>query len=186
MHSFIMQAGTRLGISTKILIALTGSALASDASYDNAPTADLELTIQGQIAPKCTVNIEADHTELDLTNTSGFADISVDVDCNEELYVELQSLNGGFELESRRKFSPDTNGFTSFIPYTANFSVDAPYALPLQIKSASMKGQRQGGTIGVVPFQTSGNLRLNWSLESQLYGGRYSDVIEIHTSSRGR
>lgn len=146
---------------------------------------DLELKIAGQIAPKCDVHWNNKDLDLDLSAPNGHQDFLVSVNCNQLLNVELTSEFGGFKLDTNSAI-PAVSGFTGFISYTAEFSVDIQNAKTVTADSQSMRATPRGGSIGVIPYETSGRLRLTWDNQSTPFGGRYRDVIEIRTSSKGR
>ncbi|NNF00980.1 MAG: hypothetical protein HKN25_18330, partial [Pyrinomonadaceae bacterium] len=132
------------------------------------------------------VQILDNQIELDFSNLTGFENVNVDIDCNQELVVEMQSRHGGFQLVTPGREHQANNGFTAFVPYTAEFSVNALNSQKIRVESADMKGVTRGGSIGVIPYQSNGNLKLIWSSDTPMLGGRYIDVIEIRTSGKGR
>lgn len=165
---------------------LCGSpAIAGGESFTSASSTNLELKIAGKISPKCDVRLAEEDVELDFSSRDGHQDFLVEVDCNQELGIEMRSQHGGFRLETIGKNMPKARGFTGFVPYAAEFSVNALGAQPVLVNSELMKNSASGGSIGVIPYKTNGNLSLKWSAKADLFGGRYSDVIEIRASGNG-
>ncbi len=190
MYNLVVKAGTRLSLYTCLLAGTGAAADAGDlAAMMDRPVSsstDLELVVSGHIAPKCEIEWDPATVDLELSTPRGLKDYPVQVDCNQILDVELSSLHGGFRLQTNRASLPDVPGFTGFIPYHVIFSVNIPDATPVHSNSHSMQSSPQIGSVGVVPHQTTGNLRLSWDQDAIPFGGRYGDVIEIRASGRGR
>lgn len=169
-----------------MLCTTVSAGLTAKASDYSQESLDLELVISGTISPRCEVFLENGNIALDLGTAKGAQNYPVHIDCNEILHIEMVSREGGFKHQTLSGSPPELNGFTAHIPYLAEFSVDAANAQIVRVKSQAMKGTPQGGSTDVIPFRTLGNLRLSWHHDAAPYGGRYSDVIEIRASGKGR
>jgi len=182
MNNTRIKAGFRLSLYTCLLLS-GGAAKANDLG---SSATELELIISGYVSPKCDIKWNPQSIDIELSAPRGHQDYPVQVDCNQILDVELSSAYGGFRLQTNRMKFPDVPGFTGFIPYQANFSVNIPGASSVIADSQSMQSAPQAGSVGVVPHRTTGTLRLSWDQDAIPFGGRYGDVIEIRASGRGR
>jgi len=80
---------------------------------------------------------------------------------------------------------PDYPGFDNFLPYNLTFAIDALDAQPVMFESQSIKGTHGEGSVGVIPFQTTGYVMLDWAPGEPLVAGNYRDVIEIRVIGDG-
>ncbi len=151
--------------------------------HGRSDDAKLELKIKGRISPKCEIDLPNRRVQKILTDGPGSESIGFRLNCNQRLSVSMTSTNGGFEHPTRDR-DQAFEGFTNFLPYRAQFSVNASNAVPVTANSVSMLGGA-GGSIGTIPFNTTGTLELSWAPELPLLGGTYEDTIEIRVSGAG-
>ena len=145
----------------------------------------LRLKLKGHVRPHCGIGLENQQIFENLTDGPGHRVIAFEVDCNEELQIEMRSLNGGLQHENASLIGVQP-GFLTLLPYDLSVNVQASNAQTVNVGSQEIKNIFRGGSIGVIPYRTSGQLELRWSPENPLIGGRYRDVIEIRTSGKGR
>ena len=152
-------------------------------SYRNA-SVTLDLALQGYIRPHCSIKLDTRDVHEILTDEAGSTDFGFDVNCNQRLSVEIKSQNGGLLHENWQNilFSP---GFADRIAYDLEFSVEAEGAEPVRVNSLDIVNMPGGGSIGVTPFESRGNVQINWSPEVPLIAGSYGDVIEIRVTGEG-
>lgn len=181
-----VHAVFRHGLMTILAFGMAAKAGANDFRSEVSHSANLELVLQGHISPRCEVALDARNIELDLKQVTGSRTYPVQIDCNQVLNIEMSSRNGGFQIETNTSRRAPSHGFTDFIPYHATFNVNVPGARAIHFDSLKMKSIFQSGSVGVVPFETTGTLELSWSHNSTPYGGHYSDVIEIRASQKGK
>jgi hypothetical protein len=162
-------------------LAITPAVHASNGSNNDG--VDLDLTIIGRISPKCEINLPEKAVHVQLFDRPGNEQVEFTVNCNQKLSVTMTSLNGGLEHVTHSR-GEQFEGFQNFLPYTAQFDVNADGAQVVSIDSEAMVGGATG-SIGVVPFSTNGTLNLSWDPEQPLVGGTYEDVIEIRVTGAG-
>jgi len=183
-----MRLGITMLLSAFIVSGFSYWYTASATSFLSAQMmakADITLDISGHIKPKCDLLIAEKQISLTLGKTAGYRDMDIQIDCNQTLSIEMQSLNGGL-LNEKADFLSSSSGFTEILPYDLEFTVPAAGADLIRVESENIKGVMRGGSTGVTPFKAKGNLRVRWTPEQTLLGGRYSDVIEIRASNIGR
>ena len=145
---------------------------------------NLELDLRGYVKPRCELNLSTNDIYTVLTDGPGQETVPFNVNCNQRLSVSMQSRNGGLQHEKHGIWDTST-GFTGFLPYKLEFTVNADGAEPVVEESEKIKAVPGGGSIGTIPFRAKGNLKLSWVPEGNLFGGRYGDVIEIRVSGEG-
>ena len=152
-------------------------------SYRNA-SVTLDLALQGYIRPHCSIKLDTRDVHEVLTDQAGTTEFGFDVNCNQRLRVEIQSQNGGLLHENWQNIlhSP---GFTDRVAYDLEFSVEADGAEAVRVNSKDIVNMPGGGSIGVTPFESRGNIQINWSPEVPLIAGSYGDVIEIRVTGEG-
>ena len=170
-------------LASKLAAAALALSLAGHTAPAVASDAVATLTVVGQVSPKCSIDLDSDTVDHQLTDGPGRERVGLSVDCNQRLVVNMQSQNGGFLHESGRRDSGSPQ-FISLVPYQTTFEVDSAGAAPVSFRSDQMLAGASG-SVGVTPFKARGALILDWSPEKPLLGGSYSDVIEIRVSGEG-
>lgn len=168
-----------------IIVAATLGTPAFAHSYDGANSYDgakstLELKIRGKISPKCEISLSKKAVEVVLNDHAGTESLPFRIDCNQRMSVVMRSLNGGLQhvdIGREARFP----GFANYVPYRATFALDSNGAVPVSARSEEMS-TGAGGSLSVVPYQTTGSLNLAWDEGLPLLGGQYRDVIEIRVS----
>ena len=177
-----ISASIKLGLLGTLLV--FGSANANINSQNVAGSTTIELGIEGFIKPHCIIEFDSSRSNIPLTAKAGQYTQSFEVDCNQHLSVEMQSLNGAF-LHENSKLLIQSPEFTDRVNYQVDFAVSAPGASVVSARSQDMFENPVVGSIGVIPFKTKGNLHFSWSPDKPLIAGEYGDVIEIRVTGDG-
>jgi len=172
--------------STGIAVAFSQPAIGSDSrGYEVADsTADLKLKLDGFIKPYCSIDIPDDKLWFPIYDEAGDSSVAFNVNCNQDLKVEISSLNGGLQHAAFHRI-PDYDGFSEFLPYNLSFAIDAANAQALNFQSEQIKAAPGRGSIGIIPYSASGRLDLSWAPSEPLIAGEYRDVIEIRVTGDG-
>ena len=156
------------------------SATSSQASSD----VSLSLDVSGHIAPRCVMTMDSARMDVVMSHRKGSASLGASVDCNDAMRVDFTSRNGAL-IHTGADVLMDSPGFTSRVPYDVTLDVAAPGAVPVTVASEDAGVAATGGGIGVVPFDSRAQLRVDWRAEEEPFGGTYGDVIEIRVSIAG-
>lgn len=148
--------------------------------------ATLKLAITGRIAPRCEIALgerRIDAKLSSLPSQTGQERLGFKVRCNQTMAVTMLSKNGGLEhaTHAQGKSFP---GFLNFLPYQADFEVNAAGARPIAASSEEMR-RGAGGSISTIPYDASGSVKIRWAAQQPLVGGVFQDVIEIRVSGAG-
>ena len=145
--------------------------------------ASLSLELSGRIAPRCTMSLDGSRLHVLMEGRTGSASLGASVDCNDTMRVDFRSRNGAL-VHSQADTLMSSPGFTARVPYSMTLDVAAPGAVPVTVASENAITETGGG-IGVVPYSSRANLRVDWRAEEEPFGGTYGDVIEIRVSIAG-
>ena len=155
----------------------------SDSAQAASSDASLSLNLHGSITPRCTMSLDDSRLHVTMSGSTGSASVGASVDCNDTMRVDFRSRNGAL-VHSYADTLMDSPGFTARVPYNMTLDVAAPGAVPVSVASEDATAET-GGSIGVIPYSSRANLRVDWRAEEEPFGGTYGDVIEIRVSIAG-
>lgn len=127
----------------------------------------LTLEISGKINDQCQINLSAGN-EIDLSNVKEKS-LPMDIYCNQPMNIRVSSVNGGLAIKGREDIEPHI--------YTLEIDI-GDLNLNYKNKSDALTIAKEVKSSGVIPFSTSGTLRVTLE-ESLLFAGYYEDVVQI-------
>lgn len=127
----------------------------------------LTMNVSGKINDRCQVDFYTGN-KIDLSSIKNKS-IPMDIYCNRPMIMRFSSSNGGLVMKGREDMEP----YLYFLKININ-----DLNMSTMNKSDTLINPKEINSSGVIPFSTSGTIRVTLE-EPLLFAGHYEDIVQI-------